>query len=268
MTCEQLQHGYELYVFGTLEPEERPTVGAEIEAHLTRGCTTCAAGVAQARELAAHLAMTVPPAEPPARLRAEILKAAAGLRHAEPPLERVSPGKLAFWKWAFAAGAIAAIALLIVAAGLFQQGRSLEAELQSSQTGARILQERERELLQRLGAFREAMRLMTAPEAREVRFGPQQPSGRIFLQPGGLVLLASDFPPPPPGRIYALWLIAAGRPAPIPAGVFEPDAEGNAFHLWKQPIEVASLQAIAVSDEPPGGVPAPTGQILLTVPLQ
>lgn len=262
MTCEELQHGYELYVFGTLEAEKRATVGPEIEAHLTRGCPTCTPAVAQARVLAAHLALAAPQAEPPAGLRAEILRAAAA-RAPEP-----APARLAFWKWGFAVGAVAAAALLIVSVGLLREVRTLESEIRASEDRARTQRERERGLVKRLASYRDAMQLMAAPETREVRFGPRQPTGRVFLQPRGLVLIASDFPKPPPGRTYELWLIAAGRPAPIPAGVFEPDAQGNAFHVWQQPIEVSAVKAIAVSDEPPGGVPAPTGKIILTVPVQ
>lgn len=265
MTCEELQHAYELYAFGTLEADERPTIGAEIEAHLARGCPPCTAAVEQARELAVHLALAAPQAEPPARLRAEILKAAAPAAAARPP---APPARLVFWKWGFAASAVAAAALLLVSVGLFREARSLQSELRASEDRTRVQRQRERELVRRLSAYREALQLMTAPEAREVRFGPRQPSGRVFLQPRGLVMIASDFPKPPPGRTYELWLIAAGRPAPIPAGVFDPDPQGNAFHLWLQPIEVAAVKAIAVSDEPPGGVPAPTGKIHLTAPVQ
>ncbi len=268
MTCDEIEHGYELYVFGTLEGEERARIEAGLQEHLARGCPTCTAGVAQARELAAHLALAAPPAEPPAGLRDQILKAVAPSGSAAILPETAPPGTAALWKWAFGLSALAAMALLILSLSLFQEARSLERELQTLQTSARSQRDRERELLKRLGAYREALRLITAPGAREVRFGRRQPSGRVFLQPQGLVMVASDLPQPPSGRTYELWLIAANRPAPIPAGVFAPDASGNAVHIWQQPIEVASVKAIAISDEPPGGVPAPTGKILLSAPVQ
>ncbi len=184
--------------------------------------------------------------------------------------EDPGPARLTFWKWGFAVGSVAAVGLLIVSLGLLREVRSLESELRASESRTRTVRERERDLLMRLSRHRDALQLLAAPEAREVRFGPQpqQPSGRVFLQPRGLVLVASDFPKPPEGRTYELWLIASTSPAPIPAGVFDPDAQGNALHIWQQPIQVATVKALAVSDEPPGGVPAPTGKIHLTIPVQ
>lgn len=248
MNCEEIQH--ELYVFGTMEPDER----AELEAHLARGCATCRAAIEAARDLAVHLALAAPQREPPA------LRALPG-----PAMPR--PAASPFWRWAFALSAAAAVALLIIASGYYHESRALQNELQSARGLAKVQRERERDLQRRLASYREAMRLVASPEAREVRFGPKQPSGRLFLQPRGLVMILSDLPQPPAGRTYELWLIAANRPAPIPAGVFHPDASGNALHLWQQPIEVGAVKAIAVSDEPPGGTPAPTGKILFSAPV-
>ncbi len=75
MTCDEIEHGYESYVFGTLEGEERARIEAGLQEHLARGCPRCTAGVAQARELAAHLALAAPPAPPPAGLRDRVLAA-------------------------------------------------------------------------------------------------------------------------------------------------------------------------------------------------
>ncbi len=69
MTCEQLQSGYELYVLGTLEAAER----AELERHLARGCATCQAAVARARELLVHLGSAAEESELPPDLRARVL---------------------------------------------------------------------------------------------------------------------------------------------------------------------------------------------------
>lgn len=73
MTCEELQSGYELYVLGTLEAAER----AELERHLARGCNTCEAAVARARELIVHLGAAAAEADPPSDLRARVLAAIA-----------------------------------------------------------------------------------------------------------------------------------------------------------------------------------------------
>ena len=75
-------------------------------------------------------------------------------------------------------------------------------------------------------------------------------------------------PKPPKGRTYELWLFARNQPAPIPAGVFDPDGQGHAMHVWQERIAVESIKQIAITDEPPGGVTAPTGKILLSAPVK
>ena len=110
--------------------------------------------------------------------------------------------------------------------------------------------------------------MMAAPGAVETRFGPGAPSGRLVLQPQGAVMIAWDFPTPPEGRIYELWLFTAGKPAPIAAGVLVPDESGNLLHMWKEPVNVASITSISVSDEPTGGGPLPTGKVLFSAPVK
>ena len=41
----------------------------------------------------------------------------------------------------------------------------------------------------------------------------------------------------------------------------------NALHILRRDIDVAGLRAVALSDEPPGGVAAPTGKVFLVVPM-
>ena len=64
---------------------------------------------------------------------------------------------------------------------------------------------------------------------------------------------------PVAGKVYELWTISAGQPRP--AGVFTVDASGRATHPvapTRAPVDV-----FAVTLEPEGGVPAPTGPIVL-----
>jgi anti-sigma-K factor RskA len=53
----------------------------------------------------------------------------------------------------------------------------------------------------------------------------------------------------------------AGKP--VPAGVFDPDAEGRALFESPELSAIASAENFAVTIEPRGGVPAPTGPIVL-----
>jgi anti-sigma-K factor RskA len=78
---------------------------------------------------------------------------------------------------------------------------------------------------------------------------------------GGL-LVAQGLPPAPEGKVYELWAIA-GKGAPVPAGVFAVDAKG-AGSLRVPPLQAGEdLDTFAVTLEPAGGVPAPTGSMYL-----
>src|SRR5207237_8693319 len=71
----------------------------------------------------------------------------------------------------------------------------------------------------------------------------------------------ANLPPPPPSKAYELWTIGEG--APRPAGVFRVDAEGRATHRV-EPVEGGKpVKVFAVTLEPEGGVPAPTGPMVL-----
>jgi hypothetical protein len=69
--------------------------------------------------------------------------------------------------------------------------------------------------------------------------------------------VAHDLPPLPPNRTYQLWLVTASQK--ISAGTFAVTANGGAFVEATYPLDQNALQAVAVTEEPAGGVPQPTG---------
>ena len=75
------------------------------------------------------------------------------------------------------------------------------------------------------------------------------------------VLLASGLGPAPQGKAYEVWVIGAG--APVPAGVFQADADGRAVFRLSDVAETARVRTFAVTVEPAAGVPAPTGPMVL-----
>jgi len=89
------------------------------------------------------------------------------------------------------------------------------------------------------------------------------PEGKAFYHPRkGLLFYASNLPAPPSDRTYQLWLVPA-QGNPIDAGVFKVDSLGNGqVMLPKLPPGVAA-KAFAVTLEPSGGVPQPTGPKVL-----
>jgi anti-sigma-K factor RskA len=121
-----------------------------------------------------------------------------------------------------------------------------------------------------LARLTEAFALMNDPAAKQVVFGegaPKPPRGRVFVNPNrGVLLLASNLPPAPAGKIYEMWIIPKGG-APLPAGLFQSEADGTAMYVRKGPVDIASTGVIAVTLEPEAGSQAPTTQPLIAAAL-
>jgi len=244
MSCDELRDLYELYAMGVLEEPER----SEIRAHLDRHCDTCVPGVHAARGLVSLIGATAPPAAPPARLRRRVM-ALTG----EPERR---------WSWAPLWAGVAAAA--IVAAVLIN--------LRAGRTAAELAQAQRESATQtnELVRLNEALAILNGPEVREIDFGagkPQPPKGRVFLSPKrGVLLLASNLPAAPDGKIYEMWLIPKGG-KPAPAGLFQSASDGTALHLLSGPLDIAQTGAVAVTLEPAGGVPQPTSTPIIVAAL-
>ncbi len=73
-------------------------------------------------------------------------------------------------------------------------------------------------------------------------------------------LVAHDLPMPQAGRVYQLWLVTpTGK---INAGTFMPE-NGDAMVRHTYALARDSLRAVAVTDEPAGGMPHPTGEMVV-----
>jgi len=108
-----------------------------------------------------------------------------------------------------------------------------------------------------------AVTILTAPDVARVDLAGQQPvspgaSARAFWSRSrGMVFNASNLPPLPAGRTYQLWVVTAQ--APISAGLLTPDIQGSVSEVFNTPPDIPQPIAMAVTIEPAGGVPAPTG---------
>ena len=136
------------------------------------------------------------------------------------------------------------------------------------------------ELRERLDAEERALTLVRAESAEQARtlalladpttsvvsLAGQKPSPAararmIWNAGGGGVLLAADLPATPEGKVYELWAIAGGKP--LPAGVFGVDAGGRGTVRVAPLPGLRTVDVFAVTLEPAGGVPAPTGEMYL-----
>ena len=258
MTHEEFNDLYELYTLGALGSSER----AEIEEHLAQSCPECKAGVRRALSLNAFFATLPEPITPPKRLRTRVL-ASVG---AETTTSR-------FWIGAWALlGAGLAIVLMIV--GMDSHRRALELaqardEIRRSSTDLTQARDEIRRSSAELNKVQAALQLLNFPDTRQVVFGKgrsQPPRGRVFVnRERGVLLLASNLPPVPSGKTYEMWLIPKAGP-PIPAGLFQSDAQGNVLYVMSGAV-AAATSAVAVSVEPEAGSQAPTTTPIIVASL-
>jgi anti-sigma-K factor RskA len=96
--------------------------------------------------------------------------------------------------------------------------------------------------------------LKDAPGARGYTFVDPRTSRAVFVA-ANLPQLAAD-------KTYELWFIADGKP--VPAGTFGVDPGGRSGTVEVGGVApIDRIQAWAVTVEPRGGVPQPTGAMVL-----
>ncbi len=112
----------------------------------------------------------------------------------------------------------------------------------------------------------ELLAAMTGPGVSVVELtssAVQAPSARMFWDraTNRWTMYAHGLAALQPGRAYELWLVTADNK--IPAGTFKPGPDGSATFTATYALQPSELKAIAVTEEPEAGVPAPTGPIIL-----
>jgi hypothetical protein len=85
----------------------------------------------------------------------------------------------------------------------------------------------------------------------------------LWSRTRGVVLSGSRLAGPGPDKTYQLWLVTNAQS--VSAGLFVPDATGRATLVVDPPPKVPGpVVGAAITIEPAGGRPTPTGQMLLT----
>ena len=254
---EQFGENLALYALNALEGEDR----AELEKHLAT-CADCRLELEQLRGDGALLALSTVGPKPPARVRQRLLdavakEAAASAARAQSAQETSSARK-PWWGWL---GWAATAAVIVFAASLWKENAGLKQNLLS--LSSPIAQTTlELEDLRRVAAP------IISPETQRVTLvavkAPPQPQGKAFYlrNRSSLVFVANNMPALPPQKAYELWLIPT-QGAPIPAGVFKPDAHGSATVVNPPLPAGAEAKAFAITVENEAGSTAPTTPILM-----
>jgi anti-sigma-K factor RskA len=252
-----------LYVLGALARDDR----ARFEAHL-ESCADCAAEVRTLSGVTEALPYAVPQIDPPSRLRSRILNEIGTAPSVAPTA--MAPPRARFPLAASGWLSAAALLLLTVALGVYalslrQRIGGLELQLQDAVNRLDRSEQQVAVATRLAEAAQVRMAVLTAPDLSQVTLAGQplapRAIGRAFWSRSqGLVFAAADLPQLPPGRTYQLWYL---QNPPVSAGLLKPDAAGRVAAAFDSPPTVSAPTGLAVSIEPEGGVPAPTGDIYL-----
>ena len=242
---------------GALAADEQARVEAPAAA-----CAACGPELAAYRATAARLPEAAPALDPAASgaVRARLLaRARAGA--ASPPAVRALPARarLRVAPWLAAAAAIAALAAGLEVVRLREA--LVERDRLAAEGAAQLA------TLRTAVADREqALARLTGPDVRVVELASARsssPTARMFWDRASdsWLFFAHRLPPARPGRTYQLWLVTPT--AKISAGTFDTTPTGDGALRTRYPLKPADLQAVAVTEEPAGGVPVATGEIVL-----
>jgi len=258
---EQFAEDLALHALNALGGEER----ASLERHLA-SCPSCRLELEQLRGDGALLALSTMGPKPPLRARQRLLDAAAkekiptsvATNATEMGHPSLAVPRRSWWGWL---GWAATAAVIVFATSLWKENAGLKENLAVAHAVV-AGDAKELEDLRRVAAP------ILEPEAQRITLvsvkTPPQPQGKAFYlrNRSSLVFVANNMPPLPPQKAYELWLIPA-QGAPIPAGVFKPDAHGSAT-VVNPPLPAGmEAKAFAITVEKEAGATSPTMPIVM-----
>jgi anti-sigma-K factor RskA len=251
--CGQFRELFEAYARGALDPEEC----AALEAHLATGCKDCARAVEEARWLVSQLAYPAPEAALSDTLKGRLMQTVrAEAQAAKPsaPRKRSIPT----WMW------VGVAALFLITIYSAWNAEQLRTEVRDINERAAALQQRRRELEAQLEQARRKAVILTDPASVNIALASkdlQTPQLEAkWHSKLGIVLTGQKVPAPPGNRVLQLWLIpkAPGSKS-TPSLTVRPDTDGKFVLLVSNPPEAMErTKALAITEEPEGGSPAPT----------
>lgn len=273
----------ELYPLGGLAPDER----LRLAVHVADGCAECEAALRAHTRIADDLLLAVQPVQPSASVRHALMEraqrdahAAAAPRRVAPPPSPARRARASRALLATAAGLVLAVGISAVLGVRLAAERTArgDAEKQLESERARIaLMERDMKteraerlaIEKRVSDLSRFANLIESPVMQTLALAGQGPFkgavARAYIEPdtGRVILYAHNLPPAPDGRVYQMWVLVE-KQAPLSAGLLSVDAQGEAkYDSGPLPGGLEGQVKVAVTLEPAGGVPAPTGPFVL-----
>jgi anti-sigma-K factor RskA len=249
------------YVLGALDPPERRA----FEAHAAT-CALCREEVRSLSRVTDALASAAPERSPRPEVRARILASILGETAsliADTPHRR----QRAPLRWLPLAAAIAVTAGLgWYAASLHGRLQDLEGRLASAERRALASESATRQARQAADYAQLAMAVLAAPDLARIDLAglapaPGASARALWSRNRGMVFTTANLPPAPSGRVYQVWVVTAD--ARISAGLLPPQPTADSAAIFQTPADIPTPVAVAVTLEPAGGVPQPTGEMYL-----
>jgi anti-sigma-K factor RskA len=268
------EEDFDLYVLGALEGDEKQA----IESHL-RACADCARKLASARGRIAALSFSAPRVAPSAAVKERLMRQVRAQSQAEAQAgaeaesrsgakglaresARTESSRGLAGRWWLAVLAPACAVLMLFSLYLWRENDRLQHDVNQFRS-VMITQQRE------LDETRNVAHLFEAQDTLKVSLAPMpgMPKGAVrvmYNEKMGLLMYDGWIAPPPEDKSYQLWVVPM-EGAPISVGVFNPATSDTAHWMTKVPAGVAA-KAFAVTLEPAGGMPQPTGPMVMVSP--
>ncbi|HKF53521.1 MAG TPA: anti-sigma factor, partial [Candidatus Acidoferrales bacterium] len=248
----------ELLALGVIDGEEC----RDLRAHIA-SCAECAGNFAAAQGRVALFAFAAPPQNPSSGARERLLEK---IRAEEAPATESRSGKFAssaghpairwwnsFW---IPATAILAVATIL----LWVNDRRMDDQLQK-------MRETEQMFEQEMHRQRELVSFFSAGDTKAVSLSPKAKSSSDWARLSynarmGMVCYTGDLPAPPPDKEYQMWIVPMVG-SPISAGAFMPAAFNKGHMCMAKMPQGITCKDFGVTIEPMGGMPYPTGRVVL-----
>lgn len=257
------------YALGNLNPRHRRF----FEKHLSTGCDVCNNELTEIYEAMSLVPLTLPPTPVPPHLRHTVMAATQTGARVEKQVEQrttklvpEAPAVQRFW-YGYAVVFVTVVILISLALYTNSLINRIDAQEQ-------LLASQQEELVALRDAVQqqdELLKVLQAPRIDMVFMNGLEPSpagyGKIIWDPEKkvAVFLVANLPPTPANKDYQLWVIKNKQP--ISAGVFSvQDAKAKEHFFTVLSLDVASrreVDAFAVTLEPKGGLPQPSGPMYL-----
>ncbi|NIS08075.1 MAG: hypothetical protein GWO07_04780 [Candidatus Dadabacteria bacterium] len=269
-----------VYSLGALDGDDLEL----LQKHLDTGCDKCTSILKENEEIVSLIPYSIGSEQPPENLYKRIMDSIA-----QPKSYKYSEPGLSFWQrisplW-YGLGTAAACALLLVSvifnykySNVIKEKdsliSSLQTDVQKKDSQLFALNEKLRNkdtefvsmqgVIEKYGSLADYLKDPDVAVINLVSLDPELKAiGRILWQikENNIVFVSSNLPEAPAGKIYQMWLIADGTPKSV--GIFDVKADEETIVDLGKITEIENIKTFAVTLEPEGGVPQPTGQMYL-----